>query len=297
MIMTKDSDRTYSQVGFIKDLDGNDIEFVKDSNGNVIFEKGFTREKSGLLPLQINSIGKALKNYKIYGNTEAVGNKTSNLWNGELYIGSITAANGAFSTSTHRLRTGYIPVVSGKTYIFNSNLYIVTVYAYNNGTPVKQIVSGYSELWNTRTFTVPESTNQVVFAFRKTEDATDRTELSTTDMQYLMVNEGTTALPYEHWGYEVQITTESEDGTESITTSLWLNHPLYKIGDYADFVEYSTQTMTRYCGVDDSGVFLLENPEIIPVELPEIPTLDGVTVIDVDTTVKPSKMDIKYKGV
>lgn len=36
-----------------------------------------------------------------------------------------------------------------------------------------------------------------------------------------------------------------------------------------------------------------ENP---PVSLPNIPTIDGTTVIDYDGTPKPSQMYIKYKG-
>lgn len=49
------------------------------------------------------------------------------------------------------------------------------------------------------------------------------------------------------------------------------NEPLRKIGDYADTVS-----------MEQAGV--------------EIPTLNGQTVIDVDTTLKPSEVYIKYKG-
>lgn len=49
-----------------------------------------------------------------------------------------------------------------------------------------------------------------------------------------------------------------------------VNEPLRKIGDYADTISY-----------EQAGV--------------QIPTLHGNTVIDVDTTLKPSEMYIKYK--
>ena len=49
-----------------------------------------------------------------------------------------------------------------------------------------------------------------------------------------------------------------------------VNEPIRKIGDYADTLSY-----------EQAGV--------------QIPTLHGTTVIDVDTTPKPSQMYIKYK--
>ena len=49
-----------------------------------------------------------------------------------------------------------------------------------------------------------------------------------------------------------------------------VNEPLRKIGDYADTVSYEQSQVS-------------------------IPTLHGNTVIDVETTLKPSQMYIKYK--
>jgi hypothetical protein len=50
-----------------------------------------------------------------------------------------------------------------------------------------------------------------------------------------------------------------------------VNEPLMKIGDYSDTVS-----------MEQAGV--------------QIPTLNGQTVIDVDTTLKPSEVYIKYQG-
>lgn len=190
--------------------------------------------------------------------------------------------------------------------------------------------------------------------------------------------------------YKIPITTKSEDGTESITTPIYLDKPLYKIGNYADSINYAEQKVERfvkelvltgnetisvdlsynrfffsimdmrgegvrltklYCthyqnisdgrsigsvpdnsiytggSVDIQKVFIktteyttvadfksylseqyaagtpikvyyvLETPETKPVEPVEIPTLNGTTIIDVDTAVKPESMTIKYKVV
>lgn len=72
MITSKKTDGTYGEIGFIKakQEDGSykDIECQYDNKGNLIFEKGFTRSKEGVLPLVINGIGKPLKDYTIEGN-------------------------------------------------------------------------------------------------------------------------------------------------------------------------------------------------------------------------------------
>lgn len=47
-----------------------EIDCVKNAEGEILFERGFTREACNTLPLQFNGMGKNLKDYTIYGNTE-----------------------------------------------------------------------------------------------------------------------------------------------------------------------------------------------------------------------------------
>ena len=56
-----------------------------------------------------------------------------------------------------------------------------------------------------------------------------------------------------------------------------------------EYVSYSEQKIYR----DVSGTLTPTDP---PVPLPEIPTINGETIIDYDGTPKPSQMYIKYKG-
>ena len=65
MIMARNEDGTYSQVGFVKDNAGIDTEYIYDKDGDIVFEKGFTRETSGTVPLTINGIEKDLKDWSI----------------------------------------------------------------------------------------------------------------------------------------------------------------------------------------------------------------------------------------
>ena len=76
MIMARNEDGTYSQVGFVKDNVGIDTEYIYDKDGDIVFEKGFTRETSGTVPLTINGIGKDLKSWSITGNTVQNGTPT-----------------------------------------------------------------------------------------------------------------------------------------------------------------------------------------------------------------------------
>ena len=184
--------------------------------------------------------------------------------------------------------------------------------------------------------------------------------------------------------YRIPVVT-SADGTEPITTPIYLDKPLYKIGDYADTLCYAEQkverrikelvltgkenwvksgtykgsfyaqivtgilseTYTAFCshlafsklsqyakgkfcfnggstkncnlwlnqfdssttvgdfksylaaqyaaGTPVKVSYVMQTPETKPVEPVEIPTLNGTTVIDVDTAVKPSSIYIEYK--
>ena len=92
------------------------------------------------------------------------------------------------------------------------------------------------------------------------------------------------------------------DGTN--TTNMYLNEPLRKVGNYADYIDYKEQKVYRNVIVnDDSGEQTIENSYSgttdttgTSVTLPNIPSLVGTTTYDVDTKVKPSSMYIKYKG-
>ena len=183
--------------------------------------------------------------------------------------------------------------------------------------------------------------------------------------------------------YKIPVVT-SADGTEPITTPIYLDSPLYKIGDYADRLSKTeeirvvkevvltgqedwikskayqgsfyapilnnmlSENYTAYCShltfsklsqyakgkfcfnggkpkncnlwfnqfdssttVDDFKSYLaaqyaagtpvkvyyvMKTPETKTVEPVQIPTINGTTVIDVDTAVKPTEMYTKYKS-
>lgn len=92
-----------------------EIDCVKNAEGEILFERGFTREACDALPLQFNGMGKNLKDYTIYGNTEQKTYTGKNLFD----IDDITVdtylnqGDGVTYESTFSNTSGYIPVSGG----------------------------------------------------------------------------------------------------------------------------------------------------------------------------------------
>lgn len=254
MIMARNEDGTYSQVGFVKDNAGIDTEYIYDKDGDIVFEKGFTRETSGTVPLTINGIGKDLKAWSITGNTvqngtptpenpievQAVGDRTGNLFKAPKYTsktengvtwesngdGTITVSGTASGYSTFMLANAYhIPSdCVGQKLTFNYSIGKVSnivwdsiVFFDENNTVVGRYSTG-----KPGTATIEIESN-----FKKADVSVKRNnnyEVSGTIG--LMINEGSTALPYEPYGYKIPVVT-SADGTEPITTPIYLPTPLY----------------------------------------------------------------------
>ena len=69
-----------------------------------------------------------------------------------------------------------------------------------------------------------------------------------------------------------------------ITTNIYLDEPLAKSGNNADYIDYAAQKRHNSDGTESS------------VTLPEIPTLAGTNTLTVGTEVQPSDVYIKYEG-
>ena len=70
---------------------------------------------------------------------------------------------------------------------------------------------------------------------------------------------------------------------------------------------YQTRFMwDKFSSVDDANnwlakndiyvCYILETPTEEDIELPNIPTFKGTTIIEVDTEIQPSNMEVVYKG-
>ena len=229
MIMARNEDGTYSQVGFVKDNVGIDTEYIYDKDGDIVFEKGFTRETSGTVPLTINGIEKDLKAWSITGNTvqngtptpenpvevQAVGDRTANLFdNSLLEQGGWKATAGTIPTKllpgetnyTHRTRYNQIiPLLASTLSLYcPANIKINYVWIDANGISLGG--SGYQK--NGDTATAPEQAVSMTFILGLDSDI----ECTPSDFSGINLVAGSIAPEsYEPYGYKIPVVTRGKN--------------------------------------------------------------------------------------
>lgn len=202
-----------------------------------------------------------LKNYRIYGNTvngESVGDRTENLFDEiytEITVSLVThyrelrVPNGQYTLSTSTPLAGVV-----------ANLFLCTT---EDPTPNTANNGAYKD--SPKTVTVND---ERLFIFYRALNADPR------DYQ-TMLNLGSTALPYEPYGYKIPVTLTANT---SETTDIYLNAPLAKSGNNADYIDFKTQKRYNSDGtVEDMTV-------------PEIAVTTGTNTLTIGTEVQPSKI-------
>lgn len=215
-----------------------------------------------------------LTNYRIYGQTvdgESVGDRTGNLFDYVTMSKGLTHAyinadgdeleNGGWNV------TDYIPC-DGTVFTLNINPYTGNLPAICLYDDSKHYITGaaYS---NSSTITVSANQNAKYIRFSYSNSF---------DLSAVMLNSGSTPLPYEPYGYKVPVTVSN--GTDTLTIPIYLPEQIRKVGDETEYIEYSTQKMYRI-GAED-----------LDVTLPTLPTLTGTNVLSVGTEVQPSMVEV-----
>ena len=217
MILTRDG----KEIVAIYKQDRNEVDEVKDANGRLVYAN--TREITGTLPLSFSSRGKPLSDYRISGNAVQDGTptpdapvdvvgcgvRTGNLFDAAtLENGIYLAASGAkYGGVTNGVRAGTKINASPNTaYTLSaqsSKRVSLRICEWSNGTFTMQTpaynISGNVSL----TVTTDAETTEIAF------------NIEGENGQYatnIMLNLGTTALPYEPYGYKLPLTI---NGTES----------------------------------------------------------------------------------
>ena len=228
MINTKrPSTDDYTQVGFVeaKDIQGNyqNIDHIYDNQGNIVFQQGYLNEYQGADNFGIPAIGKPLLDYTIYGNTvqngtptpdnpimpQGCGERTANLFDAATAYGSMYN-DGVVSGTTYNVylilnhfnesQVGKQITISIRadkvtaSRIFIETYIAGTVYAsnsiYTGNTGVMQIT------------VTPQSTSDS-WRISYGSNANDECILSN-----IMLNLGSTPLPYEPYGIKIPISSE-----------------------------------------------------------------------------------------
>ena len=225
----------------IRDFAGKEFKEIYDNQGRLLFKNW--NEIQGSLPLQFKSYADYLKNYRIYGNSvqngtptpdnpimpESTGERTGNLFDKSQAVLGKEIDGLTYRDNLSYLITGFIPVEGGKTYYKSISEGSVLLYRnadYEETVDRKLYVSGPGY------FTIPSGYNYIVL------------NSVITNIDKIMINAGSSPLPYEPYGYKIPVTVSN--GTNSVTTPVYIgSEPLYKIGDYADYVDFKRGVVVR----------------------------------------------------
>ena len=240
--------------------------------------KGFVRTVTGIPPLTLPDCvdEDSIINYTIDGNSiqdgtptpenpvevESVGEKTKNLIgvkpvsrtiNGATFTvnenGSITLNGTTTSQALYHFNPSYnetlrsVSVTANKSYTLSrgvelpTGVYFMTYYRDSSG--------AYTYVNSPKTFT---PTEDVDIAFYIRWDAGITMDNVTI---YPQLEEGSTATDYEPYGkYKIPIICSDGKG-KSVTTNIYLDEPLRKVGSYTDSIDFQNQKIIRKVGVEE----------------------------------------------
>lgn len=278
MIMARNEDGTYSQVGFVKDNAGIDTEYIYDKDGDIVFEKGFTRETSGTVPLTINGIGKDLKDWSITGNTVQNGTPTPENIVEVLGCGDYDSETGLYRIPVVTKSDGAEPITTP--IYLPTPLYSSEVMRSDGSREVK---------WKKLVLTGKEN------AVKNSNDSTNY-------LYYISMSghkkiNGFCSHLIGAGGAPISIIGFNMNSTFSV---LYLNFgaDIMKAQSSGNTVKgFKEYLAAQYAaGTPITLWYQLAEPTTETFTAPQIPTLNGTTVIDVDTAVKPTEMYTKYKS-
>lgn len=207
-----------------------EIDKILDKNGNVLF--AVNKEVEGTPAITYTGKEETnLKNYRIYGNTvngESIGDRTANLWNEDYenisqnspFYEAIYVGDGYFTLST----TAPLNANSA------ANLFLMS------GDVQIGASTATTGVWSGHNITVESVNGYITVAYRY-QYYVDPRDYNT------MLNSGSTALPYEPYGYKVSVTVSN--GTDTLTTPIYLPEPIKMVGDEAEYIDYAEQKLHR----------------------------------------------------
>ena len=233
--------------------------------------KGVGKELTGSPPLSFVSNGQPLADYRIYGATGGVGDKTDNLWNEKATTDTdkYINASGNIVTGVAGDRFLYLKVnVSPSTnYVFkwtenvlgtdDNTAYIrISEYTQSNRFIRRVLCNCSEQTQKAFSFTTDSNTSYIDVRIDSA------TSIKGQHLTGVMLITGT-SIPetYEPYGYKIPIVC---GGT---TTNIYLNEPLGE---------------NESISMSDTGV--------------SIPTINGSNTLSIGTTVQPSNMYIKYSN-
>lgn len=260
------------------------------------------RDYSGSSPLTVPVHDGELYNYRIYGNTvngESVGEKTANLFDMKTFAETAYPQNATVNYSENSLiftatqidayvNQVYaqinIPVALRSSCI---NVQPLTTYTISMNAPYKCFISWINDSFDPVANYIKIPNNQTSYTFTTPSNCTkllirlgkDVTNIGDTfTISNIMLNTGSTALPYEPYGYKVPVTISN--GTDTLTTPIYLPEPIKMVGSEAEYVDFYSQK--QYFADGTNTAFTI----------PALPISTGTNIVTVNTTVQPSNVEV-----
>lgn len=262
-IIVKDGITTYLDLPAISLPEGTntfDINTIlKPSNILLTYVKSvefnIMKTVEGQVPLNVDGARQRVENYKIYGAEGGVGDKTKNL------------CSGIFNTMTKLDE----PIPAGTVISFSAGTKGYDASSSNTKLRVRFLDSANTSIWNFYP-TLDESGNRI-----KTNKLTLTQDvygywLTNTDVGDYQIEVGSVATEYEPYGM-YRIGVKVNDNTSKIL----IKEPL-EVNDYIDF----------------ENRVIVKNGVATYLDLPEIYLQNWNSIIDIDTTMKPSKISVSY---
>lgn len=223
-------------------------------------------------PIYFKSDGTAISEYQISGDTVqsgtptlgnpvevlGVGNRTANLFDkSTITVGNFATVSGTTANDSYYC-SDFIPITSATYYFQNAvgSSYQNTVVVYDaNKQGLRYVkLSGSDKASGATIFQSGDAYIRINYYYQ-------------TDVDTVMTNIGSTALPYEPYGYKIPI------ALNSVTQNVYLDEPLYS-GDY----------IKR--NADGTGVLHQDGADT-PITLPQLLTVKGNNELNISTTVTP----------
>ena len=259
---------------------------------------------TGIPPLTFNAIAGILKNYRIYGNTvdgESVGDKSVNIL--PLSRTPLTETHGDFLCEYDGL--GTITLTTDKDNAITDGEFVIPLI--QNFTIPVSIGQGGTGCFQMNNSISGNPTNNMKLYYNNTQiDTWNFNELNRFNSNYtsmgnktinsisVRINNGDTnrkitikpafvenvteRVPFEPYGkYKIPVILTAGSAE---TTDIYLDEPLAKSGNNADYIDYATQKRHNSDGTESS------------VTLPEISTLAGTNTLTVGTEVQPSRVEL-----
>ena len=87
------------------------------------------------------------------------------------------------------------------------------------------------------------------------------------------------------YNFQIEKGTVATDYEPYLLTNIYLNEPLRKTDDYADYIDFATKKLVRKV----NGEITEET-----ITLPSIPTIEGTTILESYVSVQPSNVEVQY---